>query len=238
MVHPDMQLWRDRVQDFYPNLRRGHSYLPPVFMHRTQHRPDVVCGQDVWVTEPPSDQPGPPGALQDSAVRDDRALQKVLGCLQRLPDSEVMFVISQLQFGDYLSDPAYAAAASMLPRPGDPTRLMAQKKDEGDFDVLIIHRHYGVIPGEIKSVGDNFAQLGLTQQQQDAALLKKVRQAVGQLHKSRDVLEHLLPIYQARQPTVKPALMLPNISAAQLDSALAASRQLTEVSAHRVTCNL
>nr|KAG5697834.1 hypothetical protein BaRGS_016096 [Batillaria attramentaria] len=51
---------------------------------------------------------------------------------------DVMFVLSQMGFGDYLDDPCYAAASSSLPRPVD---LKKKQLDAGDFDVLIIHRH-------------------------------------------------------------------------------------------------
>nr|KAG5687635.1 hypothetical protein BaRGS_008118 [Batillaria attramentaria] len=57
---------------------------------------------------------------------------------------DVMFVLSQMGFGDYLDDPCYAAASSSLPRPVD---LKKKQLDVGDFDVLIIHRQYGILAG-------------------------------------------------------------------------------------------
>nr|KAG5697836.1 hypothetical protein BaRGS_016098 [Batillaria attramentaria] len=62
---------------------------------------------------------------------------------------DVMFVLSQMGFGDYLDDPCYAAASSSLPRPVD---LKRKQLDVGDFDVLIIHRQYGILAGTGKTL--------------------------------------------------------------------------------------
>jgi hypothetical protein len=96
--------------------------------------------------------------LLESDVRDDRAHVKILRCLQDLPSfhNEAMFVLSQLDFGDYLNQPAFAAAAKTLPRPVD---LKSLNKHRGDFDLLIIHRLYGILASEIKAVGDQLASL-------------------------------------------------------------------------------
>nr|KAG5699419.1 hypothetical protein BaRGS_016265 [Batillaria attramentaria] len=123
-------------------------------------------------------------ALQLSHVREDQTQQRILHCLQELAEvnEEPMIVVSQLQFGDYLRNPCYAAAASMLPRPFD---LRKEEKHRGDFDLLVIHKHHGLLAAEIKTVGDNFASLsGLTEQRQDDLVAKKVQQAVKQLNKS------------------------------------------------------
>nr|KAG5686659.1 hypothetical protein BaRGS_031369 [Batillaria attramentaria] len=113
---------------------------------------------------------------------------------------EVMFVMSQLDFENYLSEPCYSGAVSQMKRPVD---LSGQKLDKGDFDVLIVHRNYGLCAGEIKSVGFNAADRNLSEQQIQDEVLKVLRkmlklqktgqqQAVGQLQKTKEVLNHLI----------------------------------------------
>nr|KAG5706697.1 hypothetical protein BaRGS_005767 [Batillaria attramentaria] len=85
----------------------------------------------------------------------------------------------------------------MLTAPQDwrtkqPIDLKHAKKHKGDFDLLIIHKHYGLIVAEIKTVGDNFHSLGLTEQNQDNLVAVKVQQMVKQLDKAGDVLSHLV----------------------------------------------
>ena len=214
-----------RVQGWYPNWSRTAYFLPPIFMNRTQHRPQRLAEQFHGVTHPPTSNL-PAGSatwqLQESAVRDDECQRLVLDCLHKLAQTEVMFVISQLQFGDYLS-PSYAAAASMFNRPID---LKLQNKHQGDFDVLLIHRKYGILVGEIKAIGDKLS--GLSQTQQDQQLKKKVEQSITQLQKADDVLKHLVSDLQTA-PRIQKTLMLPNITKAQLQRVLADNPQLRQV---------
>nr|KAG5685872.1 hypothetical protein BaRGS_003072 [Batillaria attramentaria] len=107
-------------------------------------------------------------------VRDDKAQVHVLHCLQELAEKrrEVMFVMSQLDFDNYLSEPCYSGAVSQMKRPVD---LSGQKLDKGDFDVLIVHRNYGLCAGEIKSVGFNAADRKLSEQQIQDEVLKVLR---------------------------------------------------------------
>ena len=228
-VHPDMTFWRQRVRDWFPNLYRRTYFLPPVFLNRTQRREVQVAGQTVHVTEPPvSNLPrGAAPALHESFVREDATQVKVLRCLHQLSEAqgEVMFVISQLNFGHYLNQPTYAAAAAALPRPID---LKAWNKHRGDFDVLIILRHYGILVCEIKTIGDNFPA-SMTQQQQDQKIADKIRLSIKQLGKADVVLVHLVSD-QSTAPRILKTLMLPNITTAQLQSVLAADPQLSQVS--------
>nr|KAG5687567.1 hypothetical protein BaRGS_022871 [Batillaria attramentaria] len=85
---------------------------------------------------------------------------------------EVMFVMSQLDFENYLSEPCYSGAVNQMKRPVD---LSGQKLDKGDFDVLIVHRNYGLCAGEIKSVGFNAADRKLSEQQIQDEVLKVMR---------------------------------------------------------------
>ena len=236
--HPDLAFWRQRVQEWYPRWRDRTYFIPPVYMNRTQHqevtltgpRSGVVtlAGQTVLVTQPPvADLPrGAAPALLESDVREDQSQRMVLDILHELSEAqrEVMFVISQLHFGDYLNNPVYSAAAATLPRPID---LKPQNKHRGDFDVLVIHRHYGILIGEVKAIGDGWPS-SLPQQQRDKQVKKKVELAIGQLRKSDKVLRHLVSDLQTA-PRVQTTLMLPNISTAQLQRVLADNPQLSQV---------
>ena len=199
------------MQEWYPRLFRQTYFLPSVFMNRTQHREEEVYGQTVYVTKEPSSEPPRKKRRQVSTsdAVDDETHQRVLACLEQPAETEVMFVISQMQFGDYLNKPAYAAAASMLPKPEDPV-LKSQNKDRGDFDILIIHRHHGILACEIKAVGLNFPAQQMTERE-EAILAKKVNDAIKQMQKANDVLDHLVSKDETR-PKIRTTLMLPNIT--------------------------
>nr|KAG5692114.1 hypothetical protein BaRGS_014277 [Batillaria attramentaria] len=113
-----------------------------------------------------------------------------------------MFVLSQLQYGDYLKEPCYSAgAACTYPRPVD-QKLKRKNLNQGDFDVVIIHRKYGLLAGEIKSVGCSSTERGSVPVSDDEVLnplrkmlgMKKGKRGkkVGQLRKARDVLRHVM----------------------------------------------
>ena len=204
-------------------------------MNRTHHQEVKISGSDVYVTQTPLTQsPGPsPRKLRrppsESDAIDDRTHQRILTCLQKLTKTEVMFVISQMQFGNYMNKPAYAAAASMLPKPGD----LAQDKRMGDFDILIIHRKHGILAGEIKAVGSKFSTLLMTEQKKDDSLVERVERAIKQMQKAREVLGHLVS-KDERQPMIKTTLMLPNIERTQLHRVLANREQLFKVDSNTV----
>ena len=220
--HPIRQFWRQRVQEWYPRLFQQTYFLPSVFMNRTQHQEEEVYGQTVYVTKEASSEP-PRKKSRQVSVSDavvDESHQRVLACLEQLAKTEVMFVISQMQFVDYLNKPpdeAAAAAASMLPKPGDPV-LKSQNKHRGVFDVLIIHRHHGILACEIKAVGWNFPALQLTEKEEEI-LAKKVNDAIKQMQKANDVLDHLVSKDETR-PKIRTTLMLPNITRTELHRVL------------------
>ncbi|XP_070202845.1 uncharacterized protein [Littorina saxatilis] len=178
--------------------------------------------QHMWAEEP---EPHiPPVGMQDSDLRDDFAQNHVMLNLQELGDSrdEAMFILSQLQFGSYLNEPAYAAAAKQLPRPKD----LAQDR-QGDFDFLLIHRQHGILIGELKSVGKTKGASNETVPPADPDLAKKVEKAVKQLDKSERVVRHLVSDIGPGM-TVKKTLFLPYISCDQLERVLDNDEQLKQ----------
>ena len=132
-------------------------------------------------------------------------------------------VISELEFGHYLddqTDPITAAACTLLPRPS----TMTPGHQDGEFDVLIIHKQYGLIVGEVKSVGadpQKISDLG-------KAIQSRVGKAVKQLERSAGVLRHV--VKDMDPVNVTKILMLPNVTSDQLLQALSTNSTLAEVS--------
>ena len=174
----------------------------------------------VWTPQSPT-----PTEVLDSDARDDSGTQHVLSCLRSLAEKqkEVMMVISQLDYRKYLddkTDPISAAACSGLPRPAT---MPSKKYHRGDFDVLIIHPRYGLVVGEVKSVGSDPGNT----QDLDKAIVKRVRKAVGQLHKAEDVLSHL--VSDVAPVKISKTLILPSITSSQLLQALGTDTILAKV---------
>ena len=146
----------------------------------------------LWTQEQqPSEKPV---RVQESDFRDDCSQRLVLINLQELGKTrqEPMFILSQVNFGDYLNEPSYAAAvkASQLPKLPQPSDL-GKKYEAGDFDILLIHRRHGILVGELKSVGSNQPGVSKTPAQADDDVAKRVGKAVKQLYKSEAVVKHL-----------------------------------------------
>nr|KAG5692918.1 hypothetical protein BaRGS_031422 [Batillaria attramentaria] len=127
-----------------------------------------------------------------------------------------MFVMSSLDFTNYLNklDATHAAHFQL---PGD----LPPTQREGDFDVIVIHRKYGVLLGEIKSVGihDNNPT--------DKAVADKVTKAVKQLDKCEQVVNHVMSDV-APGVSVRKTLILPYISRTQLQHVLDGDSQLAQ----------
>nr|KAG5688053.1 hypothetical protein BaRGS_017807 [Batillaria attramentaria] len=180
----------------------------------------------MWSEDPnPNIEP----TFDESDTYDDRAQQHVLHCLMELGQrqQEVMFVLSQLEYGNYLNKPSYAAAAGHLPRPAD----LSRSYHRGDFDVMVLHRNYGLLVGEIKSVGLKFASLSKSQAEADADVAKRVQTALKQLDKSETVIGHIVSDI-AHGLLVKKTIMLPYVTAEQLERALKNNPQLAQVRTH------
>nr|KAG5712119.1 hypothetical protein BaRGS_020845 [Batillaria attramentaria] len=124
-------------------LHERAYFVPPVYMNRVPYQTVQFAGLNVDMTQTPLEKPpaNSPPALHKSTAREDQTQQRILHCVQKLAETqdEPMVVVSQLLFGDYLNEPCYAAAATMLPRPID---LKKENKHRGDFDLLIMHKHY------------------------------------------------------------------------------------------------
>lgn len=170
---------------------------------------------------------GYPKAVYDSDFRDDTAQQHVLFSLQCLGEQlrEVMVILSQLRFADYLCRPCYAATAShVFPRPAD----LGKEYRSGEFDLLLIHRRYGILIGEIKSVGVQQPGFRQTQAQRHADVVKRVQQCVKQLDRSEVVVRHLVKDIIGLQLTVRKTMFLPYVSRNHLRAVLTLEADLSK----------
>ena len=137
-----------------------------------------------------------------------------------------MMVVCELDFRKYLdgeTDPIHRAQCALFPRPAD---LRAQKKHEGDFDILVLHREYGLVTMEVKAVG---AEPSIVPT--DQVVVKKVTQAVKQLEKAKDVLHHLVHDLTPTPIRVTRCLMVPYLTSQQLSQALTTAPDVAQVSA-------
>ena len=138
-----------------------------------------------------------------------------------------MMVVCELDFRKYLdgeTDPIHRAQCALFPRPAD---LKKEKKDQGDFDILIIHRTYGLVTMEVKAVG----AVGAVGVPKDQVVVKKVTQAVKQLEKAKDVLHHLVHDLTPTPIRVTRCLMVPYLTSQQLSQALTTAPVVAQVSA-------
>ena len=225
--------WEQRIAVWYPQLDQRSYFLPAVHMNRLSYQSRSVAGQDVYVTTPPvDDRPAGVTAVSAADAKDDRAMQHVLHCLRALADNqnEAMFVLSALDFRNYLVELCNnAASATLFPRPADlKTKGKVKGADKGEFDLLVIHPTYGLLVGEVKSVGDTFSGSPSLTTQEEAAVEKRVAKAVRQLDKEEAVLKHLVSDLQ-HPPRVRKTLLLPNVTRAQLRSVLASRPALERV---------
>ena len=135
---------------------------------------------------------------------------------------EVMFVISQLQYVNYLKElPGHLNG--LLPTPKD---MQKENCHRGDFDLLVILRYHGLLVCEVKAVGDKLTNM--TENERNESISKKIARALRQLNKAKKVVTHLLSKHKP-PPTVNQCLMLPNLTRDVLRRVLQVSPQLKQV---------
>ncbi|KAL8602586.1 hypothetical protein ACOMHN_017559 [Nucella lapillus] len=244
-------IWTPFIQQQYPHLLSQTYCLPPIFFYHTPQTVATIAGQTVLVRDNPSSsgtgqqQPAPPpeqvaGRLfvenpsdsqdvgtQDSDWQGDTAHDRCLQALSGM-QNEVMFIISSLRFQNYLhnlANPLNAAAIAQLPSIDDPS--IPQNIRNGECDLIIIHRKYGLLIGEIKSVGGNDFFGKQTPDKQTQIIIKQIQKAVKQLENQHRALSHL--VRDLPPIRISMTLLLPNVSSSQLQSALSALPLLLQV---------
>ncbi|KAK7106665.1 hypothetical protein V1264_017893 [Littorina saxatilis] len=202
----------DIVKQLYPDALTRTVVVPPVHLNRVPYNTDTVPGTDQEVLVLPSSEQL---QQQQGNIQADFAQQHVLHNLQQLGDSgkEVMFVVSELNFKDYLNKPFYAKHTGKLPKPATLPKELRHHGKQGDFDILVIHRQYGILIGEIKSVGKTEASRA------DTEVVKVIAKAVKQLDKCEVHARHMVSDI-APGLTVRKTLFLPYVSQAQLQRIL------------------
>ena len=185
----------------------------------------------LWTQE--SQPQATPVRVQESDYKDDFVQQHLLANLKALGNAsqEPLFIMSQLNFGDYLNEPSYTAAvkASQLPKPPLHEDL-SKKYTAGDFDILLIHHYHGILVGKLKSVGRNQPGVSKTPAQADYDVAKRVGKAFKQLDKSETLVSDIAPCM-----TVRKTLFLLIVNSAQLQGVLIADPLLEQVNTHTHT---
>ena len=168
-----MDDWCRAIRAFYPYFLKQTYFIPPLQFNRVPFTdlPDPSAtppnlsklrkkNRPVAITDHPSSGtplpkplfsalPSSPTRVEDSAIRSDACLSLLRDCLRVLAKDQVMMVICELQFRNYLdgqTDPINRAHCELFCHPADLDR-------DGDFDILILHRTYGLVTAEVKSVG-------------------------------------------------------------------------------------
>ncbi|XP_070183023.1 uncharacterized protein [Littorina saxatilis] len=230
-----------RPQARQPAHSRQFPYAPSVqwvqpFSGQATHGQQSTTGQSssgqqsaqysLWTPE--SVPPCTPVNVQQTDISDDFAQNHVMVNLQELGNNrhEAMFILSQLNFGDYLNQPAYAAAAAQFPRPSDKDTQQTKYSD-GEADFVLIHRQHGILIGELKTVGRWQKDVNNPQPPADADVAKRVTKAVKQLDRSETVVRHLVSDVSPGM-TVRKTLFLPYVSTEQLQRVLDNDPQLEQ----------
>lgn len=171
--------------------------------------------------------------VQESDLRDDEAQKRVLRCLKELSrrQTEVMFVISQLHFSDYLGKPCYAASAKNFLRPKD----LGPEYRRGEFDILVIHSQYGIVIGEIKSVNSNHDRLYELEIDIDTVIERKVRQAISALNESEFVIRQLT-LDISSNLLIRKTVILPNVTRTDLKRVFSRDPHLEQVRKIKLVC--
>ncbi|KAK7094259.1 hypothetical protein V1264_007903 [Littorina saxatilis] len=202
----------DIVRHLYPDALTRTYVVPPVHYNRVPYNKAKVPGTDQEVLVLPSSEQL---QHQQGNIQADFAQRHVLHNLQQLGDSgkEVMFVVSELNFKDYLNKPFYAKHTGKLPKPGNLPKEYRHFGKQGDFDILVIHRKLGILVGEIKSVGKTEASRA------DTEVVKVIDKAVKQLDKCEVHARHMVSDITPSL-TVRKTLFLPYVTRAQLQRIL------------------
>ncbi|XP_025112594.1 uncharacterized protein LOC112575163 isoform X3 [Pomacea canaliculata] len=201
------------VREMFPNMLDDACYfVPPIYFNKVRYKTQTVADQIVYIPEPsdPTD------------VEHDKAMRQFLNCFYYIPKTkdEEMFVLTQFNYEDYLNNPGADFSEHCLPVP-------KQKKDKNIrcFDILIIHRYYGLVVGVLKTVSEYDAQTNGDELQIEHLIANDVSAAIQQLNKASGILHHLMKDLKGTPP-VRRFLILPNITLSTLQRALRSHKKV------------
>ncbi|KAK7503893.1 hypothetical protein BaRGS_00005016 [Batillaria attramentaria] len=175
---------RSKVQQKFPNILPEIYFIPPANVH-------------------------PAYGYQDS--QDNFAQNHLIFNLQTLAEQqrEVMFVVSKLNFHQYLAHSLYMKDVKPLPKPTD--KCVDPTLRQGDFDLIIFHRYFGILVGEMKEVG--------LRNPRKPHITKRVNYTIKQLNKSELIMQHLISDIQP-ELIIRKAPIFPYITRSQLQATL------------------
>ncbi|KAL8612756.1 hypothetical protein ACOMHN_033755 [Nucella lapillus] len=209
----------------------GGAQPTPAVPPPPSNPPPSLSDYSLWPTD--THPAATPTQVYLSDTSDDFSQQHLLFNLHALAkhSGEVMFILSSVNFRNYLTCPSSPTVVGkkkkkkqqQFPRPTD-----LKKHIQGDFDFLVIHRHKGILVGEMKSVGRQRTELKLSQGDDDADVVKRLDKGLKQLEKGRDVVSHLVRDVVTGPLPVQTSLFLPYVSRTQLLRVLTANPALAQ----------
>lgn len=237
MLQETEEIWQKWTEAAFPDLNTRTYFLPPLYFNHVQSTEQLIAETKLEAKVLKK--------AHTSTVKDDTAMKHMFKCLEEFSEQnkEVMFVLSNLQFGDYLGEPAYAPAAALLDTPKNlpppkPSSKQSGNLKEGDFDFLLIHRKYGLVTCEVKSVG-GFKSGGTMTRNKKNLIRKRLKKAISQLNKAEGMLSHLVPKKkkdpkdpkdpEAPKVRITKTIAFPNLTTQELLDAIASNDNLEKV---------
>ncbi|XP_025103269.1 uncharacterized protein LOC112569638 [Pomacea canaliculata] len=189
----------------FPDLQTRAYFLPPAYVSHRQ-----MIGQEVQILH-------------------HEAAKKLFLKLDKMSkhNGEVLVGISRLKFGLHLNEVSLAATATQLLLPTRLPDLLPRNSKQGDTDVLLISRYYGVVVCEVKAIGDNKQGQRISEGEMDTEIRKKLQEAALQLDEDEAMLSDLVSDIVPGLPIIK-TIVFPNITARQVQQAISGDTQLTQ----------
>lgn len=180
----------------YQDIETRFYFVPSLYLNKNSYAPYDFAGEKVLIIQQSS----------EDCVNHDEAMQDILQNLRLMADheKEVMFVISQFQYDNYLSS-VDAFVGHQLPMPAT---LRKQDTNFGDFDFLIVHRRYGLVVVMVKACT---VESGVHKKTNDYTKLhEEVKDGIRKLQDAECMIKHLFSDQQWNL-SVHKSLFLPNI---------------------------
>ncbi|XP_025113005.1 uncharacterized protein LOC112575385 [Pomacea canaliculata] len=186
---------KESSEKMYQDMETSFFFVPSLYINKNAYRIEEFAGEQIFITQPSN----------EDDIKHDKAMQDILQNLYHVADSEkeAMFVISQFDYNSYLTTLKDTISGHQLPMPA---KLRQQDQNYGDFDLLIVHRQYGLVVVVVKT-----CSVGSGDGQDDTKLVDEVKKGVNQLLDAEHMLQHLLSDQQWNLAVHK-TLMLPNVS--------------------------
>ncbi|XP_025114058.1 uncharacterized protein LOC112576050 [Pomacea canaliculata] len=193
-------------KEMYEDIMTRFYFVPSLYVNRNTYKVVEFAGKKVFITQ----------ECIKPVLSHDKAMQTILHNLHLLAEDEkeAMFVISQFKYNSYLTTSIDSYHSHQLPRPDT---LRKRVKDYGDFDLLIVHRQYGLVVAVVEACVDESGDEKKTTD--DTKLQEEIRNGAKRLKNAEHMIRHLLSDTQWDLP-VRKTLMLPNVSQQTVEDVL------------------